>query len=113
MSFKEILKSDVSAVFLDPDEFGEKHSINGKTAIVVIDDDLSDDTVNISISGTGTRGNSGLYNNQKNLYISTKDLPGKPKVNSYIEIDEKRYMVRASSVQDGIYKVTLEVVGGR
>lgn len=113
MLFKDILSEDVDTVFLDPNEFGEEHSINGNMAAVIIDDDLSEDTVNINLSGGGNIGNSGLYNNQRVLYISTKNLPGKPKVNSYIEIDGKRYIVRASSVQGSIYKITIEVVGGR
>ncbi|MGN0162451.1 MAG: hypothetical protein ACI4EA_02565 [Candidatus Ornithomonoglobus sp.] len=107
------MKEDVINVFLNPDEFGEKHVINGKTAVVIIDDDLSEDTVNINLMGEATRGNSGLYNNQKILYISTNDLPGKPKVNSYMDIDGKRHIVRTSSVQGGLFKITLEFVGGR
>lgn len=113
MNFKDVLKEDVYNVFINLDEFGEEHIINGKMAIVVIDDDLSDDTVNINLAGEATRGNSGLYNNQKILYISTEDLPGKPKVNSYMEIDGKRHIVTASSIQSGLYKITLEAVGGR
>lgn len=113
MNFKEIVNGDIAGVFLDPNEFGEQHTVNGVTVIAIIDDDLSEDTVNINLAGEATRGNSGLYCNQRIMYISTDSLPGKPKVNSYMDIDAKRYIVRASSVQCGMYKITLEIVGGR
>lgn len=37
MTFKELLKQDVSAVFLNPEEFGETHVVNGKEMVIVID----------------------------------------------------------------------------
>lgn len=113
MNFKDVLKEDVYNVFLDLDEFGEKHTINGKAVTVIIDDDLSDDTVTINLLGEAERSNRGLYNNQKILYIATQDLPGKPKVNSCMDIDSNRHIVRAAAVQGGIFKITLEIVKGR
>ena len=113
MNFKDILKDDIADVFLDPTEFGEEHTVNGTAVTAIIDDDLSEDTVNINLAGETTRGNSGLFCNQRVMYIATKDLPGKPKVNSYMDIDARRYIVKASSVQCGMYKITLEIVGGR
>lgn len=112
-TFKEIFAEDIANVFLDLDEFGETHKINGIAATVIIDDDISDDTVNINFMGEITRGTTGLYNNQRILYIASAELPGKPKVNSYMDIDGRKYIVKAVSAQGGMYKITVEVVGGR
>ena len=37
-SFKEMLKEDILDVFLNPEEFGEIHTINRKEMCVIIDD---------------------------------------------------------------------------
>ena len=36
--FKELIFNDISNVFLNPLEFGEKHLVDGKEMTVVIDD---------------------------------------------------------------------------
>lgn len=112
-TFKEILAADITDVFLDLGEFGETHTVNGKPLTVIIDDDISDDTVSINLAGQGERGSTGLYNNQRNMYMAVGDLPGKPKVNSVMNVDSKKYIVKGVSVQCGLFKITVEVVGGR
>lgn len=37
MGFKEMVAADVSAVFLNPAEFGERHDLNGTECICVVD----------------------------------------------------------------------------
>lgn len=37
MDFKEMVAADVSAVFLNPAEFGERHDLNGTECICVVD----------------------------------------------------------------------------
>lgn len=37
-SFKEMVERDRRLVFLDLDEFGEEHRVEGKTITVVLDD---------------------------------------------------------------------------
>ena len=38
MGFKELLRQDVKNVFLNPAEFGEEHTVNGKRMQIIIDD---------------------------------------------------------------------------
>ena len=38
MTFKEILRKDIEQVFLNPEEFGEEHIVNGKPMMIMIDD---------------------------------------------------------------------------
>ena len=38
MDFKEIIRDDIKKVFLDPAEFGEEHTVNGKKMVIIIDD---------------------------------------------------------------------------
>ena len=37
MDFKEMVAADISAVFLNPAEFGERHNLNGAECICVVD----------------------------------------------------------------------------
>ena len=37
-TFKELLKADVHNIFLNPAEFGERHRVNGKIMVIVLDD---------------------------------------------------------------------------
>ena len=38
LTFKELLRQDVKTVFLNPAEGGEEHTVNGKTMLIIIDD---------------------------------------------------------------------------
>lgn len=40
MNFKEQIQQDIDAVFLNLDEFAERHHVEGKEIVVVVDDDL-------------------------------------------------------------------------
>ena len=42
LTFKELLRQDVKTVFLNPAEFGEEHTVNGKTMLIIIDDNELD-----------------------------------------------------------------------
>jgi len=37
-TFKQLLKADVHNIFLNPEEFGERHRVNGKIMVIVLDD---------------------------------------------------------------------------
>ena len=111
--FKDIIDEDIADVFLNASEFAEHHAINGIAVMCIIDDDVSEDNVNISIYGDAARGNSGLYNNARIIYVSATALPGKPKVNGVLDVDGKRYLVQAVDDEDGMYKITIEYTGGR
>lgn len=37
-TFKQLLMRDVHQVFLNPEEYGERHRVNGKVMTIVLDD---------------------------------------------------------------------------
>ena len=37
MNFKELVAQDNKRIFLNPDEFGEEHKIDGKEMLIIID----------------------------------------------------------------------------
>lgn len=111
MNFKEIIKDDVKSTFLNYSEFADEHYLNGKKVIAVIDDDVLDGEISVKYNGSSNRA-EGLYNGGIRLYVSTDDF-GKPKKGTYLELDGKQYKVEAVATEHGMYKITMNRVGGR
>ena len=118
MDFKEILKSDVKNVFLNPREFAEEHSINGKKLTLVIQEDMLEN-FNIRQSSEGReRRAAGLYSGGIAVYASAADIHEAfngthPKPQGMIELDGKKYIVISSDKMGGFYKMHLRRYGAR
>ena len=98
MTFKEELLEDINNVFLNLDEFGEEHIINGKPVICMLDDDalkLRQGSNELSIS------DSSLL-----LFAKKSDLPRKV-VGDDLTIDGKIYIVDDWKVNLGMAEVVL------
>lgn len=98
MTFKEELLEDINNIFLNLDEFGEEHIINGKPVICMLDDDslkLRQGSNELSIS------DSSLL-----LFAKESDLPRKV-VGDDLTIDGKIYIVDDWKVNLGMAEVVL------
>ena len=98
MTFKEEMLKDIDDVFLNLDEFGETHNINGKPVVCMLDDDalkLRQGSNELSIS------DSSLL-----LFAKTSDLPRKV-VGDDLTIDGKIYIVDDWKVNLGMAEVVL------
>lgn len=101
--FKQILLSDVKTVFLNLDEFGEPHDVNGKTCIVIFDD-----IENIEREKRMQSHMDGLYARQKFLYIAAEDFGQLPGQGTRVTVDGKGYLVVDATDEWGLYAITLE-----
>lgn len=108
MTFKEILRNDIKTVFLNPSEFGEEHTVNGKKMVVIIDD--NELTERKKRAGQHM---DGIYTNQKLLYVAASDFETRPTRDSILWFDGERYRVIDVISEDGIYSITVEVNRGR
>ena len=102
-SFKELLRQDVKQVFLDPLEFGEEHTVNGKQMLIIIDDNELTEREKRMQSHM-----DGLYKKQTLVYVSALDYgplpgPGKP-----VMIDGAHFIVSDSLNEGGVYSLHLE-----
>lgn len=102
-TFKEILHRDIKQTFLNLDEFGEEHEINGKTAVVIFDD-----IENIEREKKMKSNMDGIYARQKFLFISADDFGSLPPQNTLVTVDGKRYIVVDATDESGMYSFTLE-----
>lgn len=109
MTFKDLIKKDVSEVFMNPDEFSDLHTLNGVQVPVQIDGNEQ-----IEREKRFNQNMDGIYVNQKLIYVSAEDYkkaPGRtglPKQGSAITLDAKVYRVVDAIDEGGVYSITLE-----
>lgn len=107
MGFKEILRQDVHDVFLNPDEFGEPHVINGEEYMIIIDD-------NEELERRITKGafayREGNYRAQRLFYVSARAFGRLPVPGRSLVLDGKTYLITDASDESGVYAVSLEAV---
>lgn len=103
MSFKELLQQDAKNVFLNPAEFGETHTVNGKEMVIVIDNyELHGD------QGQAGHPKDGSYMKRKLAYVAAEDFGPLPKQGSSFTIDKGRYRVVDAIREGDIYQITIE-----
>ena len=85
MTFREIVREDVRKVFINPDEFGTAHNVDGKNILCVLDE------VNSGSSNIGRF--EGLYELSHILFCNQKELPRKPVPGARMEINNLWYHV--------------------
>ena len=103
-SFKDICAADVTRAFLDPETFGEEHTIDGKTMVIVLDD-----MENIEREKLMKSHMDGIFARQVLFYVSAEDFGGTlPARGRILTLDGKKYTVVEATDESGVYAVTLE-----
>jgi hypothetical protein len=102
-SFKDILNNDIKAIFLNPEEFGETHTVQGKEMTIVLDD-----MENIEREKKMKSHMDGIYARQMLFYVSADDFGPMPAQGGLITIDRNRYTVVDATDEAGMYAITVE-----
>lgn len=104
-TFKSILQQDVKNVFLNIDEFGEMHDINGQKVLVVIDEnELTEREKRI-------RRNEGeLHKKQLLFYVAAEDFGVLPAPGKILKFDRKQYTITDAEDEGGVYSISLEAM---
>lgn len=103
MSFKDFLQEDIDTVFFNVDEFSEIHLIDDIPMPIVIDEDELEEYKNRRDGDY-----EGFHRASVLFYVKKDDIGDKPAVNSVLELDDRTYLVLASSDENGIIKIVLE-----
>ena len=103
MSFKELLRQDVKTVFLNPAEFGEEHTVNGKQMQIIIDDNELTEREKRMKGYAG-----GIYKKQTLVYVSALDFGPLPGAGKPVKIDSATFIVTDSLNEGGVYSLHLE-----
>ncbi|MGN1125993.1 MAG: hypothetical protein ACI4RI_01000 [Ruminococcus sp.] len=101
-SFKDVINADIKSVFINENEFSDKHMINNKEMIVQIDDNEAIER-QLKINP-----NTGIFTRQLIIYVSTEDFGKMPYIGQVINLDGLIYRVVNVSSETGIYAITIE-----
>ncbi|WP_020621015.1 hypothetical protein [Paenibacillus daejeonensis] len=100
MGFKEQVALDNLAVFVNPEEFGELHDLDGIMVLCVLDEDAFIDRANDY--------EEGVFRNRMVLYVNLSELGYVPEYDQMIVVNGSPYMVRLVKNEMGMLTVTLE-----
>lgn len=103
MTFKELLEQEAKRIFLNFDEFGEKHLVDGKEMLVIVDNNEHIERENRQTSRA-----EGLYIKEILFYVCKEDFGSLPAIGRICRFDRKDYIVADAINEDGIYSITLE-----
>ncbi len=107
-TFKELLEQDVKNVFLNPEEFGELHTVNGKEMAIIIDNNEQ-----IEREKRVGQSNGAVYENQKLFYVAISDFGALPKQGSTLTLDGERYLVDDAISEGDIYSISIHANRGQ
>lgn len=99
--FKEHLAKDIG-VFINFDEFGSLHNVNGSDIVIVVDEDLFQER-----GSTQKEANfGGVFIKTKSLFIRPEDLE-KPLIDERMLLDGVYYLVEDVIETEFIYEVQI------
>ena len=100
--FKDVINADIKSVFINVDEFSDKHIINDKEMVVQIDDNEAVER-QLKINP-----NTGVFTRQLIIYVAVEDFGKMPYIGQVINLDGLIYRVVNVSSETGIYAITIE-----
>ena len=106
MMFKELQRQDILDVFINPDEFGEMHDVNGKNVNIVLDDFelLKREKYKSTNEKAGMGVKRGL------LYIKAADYGRLPLSGRKLTIDNQTFEVEDAVNESGVYSIHIRTV---
>ncbi len=107
MGFKEQLFKDISNVFLNPEEFGEPHMIDGKTKNVIVD---NMEIIERSKKQAEDNRIEGIYKRQLLFYVSRAEFGKLPAIGRIMKFDGKDYRIVDAIDEGAVYSITLGVI---
>lgn len=105
MTFKEQIARDNVQVFMNIDEFGELHTINGKEMPAIVD---NNELVDREKRYRYKNSFDGVYLKELLVYVKESDFGKLPAIGRVVIYDGKSYIVSDAINEDGIYSLTLE-----
>ena len=103
MSFKDIIHNDIKQTFLNLEEFGETHEVNG-TPMTIIFDDIEHVEREKQMKSTM----DGLFVRQYFMCVAADSFGPLPAQGRLVTVDGKRYAIVDAPDESGVYGITLE-----
>lgn len=107
MGFKELAARDIKNVFLNQNEFGERHEVDGKLMTIIID---GMEVVERSKKQVEQGRIDGIYEKQILIYVSRNEFGPLPAIGRRLTFDRSNYRVTDAIDEGGMYSITLGAV---
>ena len=114
-TFKDCAAADITQTFFDGDEHAEWHTVDGKNALVILEeDDIRRYNAHWEWGKKGSM-DDGLYLAHSILYISVEDYGPKPKTGKQLILDsgtqkQRTFRILQCREEQGVYRMTMERV---
>ena len=114
-TFKDCAAVEISAAFFNGDEHAEWHKVDGKNALIIIEeDDMRRYNAHWEWGSKGKM-DDGLYLAHYMLYIKVEDYGPKPKNGKTLVLDggektQRTFRILQCREEQGVYRMTLERV---
>lgn len=105
MNFKELVAQDTKKVFINLEEFGEEHEIDGKTVMVIIDNNEQ-----IERQKRITSDSNGIFLKEVLFYAAEESFGNLPSIGRVMRFDKKSYTVTDAINENGIFSISLKAV---
>jgi len=103
--FKDLVAADISAVFLNDQEFAGTHTIDGKPMAVVDENELLErDKSKMGIQVDGT------YKARRLIYVAKEEYGPRPAHGKQLHFDGRLFRVADCTEEAGMLAITLEAV---
>jgi len=99
--FKAAVAADVRAAFINTAEFGDVHTIDGKSVACVVDGDL------LQRRPGGLATSEGVFLEEFVVFVATAELDHIPVVNQRLRFDGGYYYVKNCHEEMGVLQITL------
>ncbi len=104
LTFKDCAAADIDAAFFEQDEHADWHTVDGKDALVIVDDQRLKEHSAHWEAGAKQNFDTGLYTAYTVLYIRVSDYGPKPKVGKHLcsgQRDEPAAVVHHPQLRGG------------
>lgn len=109
MNFKDLVEQDTKQVFLNSEEFGEEHTVDGKRMLIILDNNEEIEREKRMSSHA-----DGIFLKQVLFYVTEKEYGEElPIVGRMMRLDDKAYTVIDAIDEDGIYSISLRAVNSK
>lgn len=103
--FKIQIRKDANTIFLSPDEFADRHSIDGRTMSALIDtNEQIERDKKVIYEGDA------IYQSRLLVYLRADEYGALPAEGKVMNIDGRPYLITRSVDEDGIYSIEVEAM---
>ena len=99
-AFKDQIQKDIDSVFLNPDEFSDIHTVNGKS-MTIQENEVMDRQIRFNQ-------NTDVYKKQKLIYVSEQQFGSLPSIGSLFKLDGKIYRVVDAASEYCVHSISYE-----